>query len=229
MSNERPLPGPHKGAIDTPDAFQQAFDVSRETIAALESYEQLLKKWQKAHNLVAANTLDQIWHRHFADSAQLLSCAPNAKRWLDLGSGAGFPGIVLAILEDKKEDNKSECVFDLVESVGRKCAFLETVKRETKAPVRIHNTRVESFSYPHAAPPDVITARALASLSSLFALSLPFMGPQTRLVLPKGQDVDNELKVAQKTWNFSFETIASLTESAGRILIISSLEKRPDV
>ncbi|MBZ0216180.1 MAG: 16S rRNA (guanine(527)-N(7))-methyltransferase RsmG [Fimbriimonadaceae bacterium] len=209
------------GEIDGPAAFRRMFDVSRETLDALERYESVLRKWQKAHNLVAPGSLDHIWHRHFADSAQLLALAPQARIWLDLGAGAGFPGMVLAIMAGRESGK----MFHLVESVGRKCAFLETVKRETRAPVQIHNMRIEAYSNADAWP-DIVTARALAPLERLFELSCPHMGPETRLILPKGQDVDNELKAAQKTWNFAHQAIASLTDSPARILIITALQKR---
>ena len=113
-------------------AFAAQFDVSRETLERLDRYASLLMKWQKSLNLVGAKTLEDMWTRHFADSAQILSCVPTAYRWADLGSGAGFPGLVMALLLAKTEGAS----VDLVEVDQRKCAFLREVARATNAPVR---------------------------------------------------------------------------------------------
>ncbi len=217
--------------IESPEAFQRTFDVSRETIDRLKIYETLLKKWQRAHNLVAANTLDHIWHRHFADSAQLAALAPEAQTWLDLGSGAGFPGLVLAIM-NAGDDKKT---FHLVEARKRKCAFLETVGRETGIRVQIHCGRIESGGTFLPKIPDVITARALAPLERLMALANVCLNTGdsrkdgSRLILHKGRGVDNELKTAEKSWKFGVKKIASLTDAGGRILIITNLEKLTDL
>ncbi len=127
--------------IDGPDAFRAAFRVSRETLEKLVAYERLLKQWQKTINLVAASTLTDVWHRHFADSAQLIRHAPtSAGTWLDLGSGAGFPGLVLAIMNAERGATRHV----LVESDSRKTAFLREASRAAATPVDILCTRIES-------------------------------------------------------------------------------------
>ena len=216
------LTGQRIEEIDGPETFKRVFDVSRDTLAKLSLYESLLKRWQRAHNLVAPNSLEAVWPRHFADSAQLMRLAPNARIWLDLGSGAGFPGLVLAILAGAD----SEKAFHLVESTGRKCAFLETVIRETGAPAQVHQTRIEAFEGLPKGPPDIITARALAPLHGLLDYAVALSGPETRLILPKGQDVDNEWKVAAHSRKYDVQAIASLTQPAVRVLLISTPERR---
>jgi len=206
----------------TSGEFAEKFSVSRETITLLESYEALLRRWQKAQNLVAPATLAAVWERHFADSAQLLSLAPEARRWLDLGSGAGFPGMVLAILLKDKENAK----VDLVEANAKKCAFLGAVKRETGAPANVHRMRIEDAANQLAGPFDVVTARALAPLNQLFTLCAPFMGQGTRLLLLKGRDVALELTEAARYWNIVYDSHQSLTDSRGRILMVYSLNRR---
>ncbi|MGC1586761.1 MAG: RsmG family class I SAM-dependent methyltransferase, partial [Rhodomicrobium sp.] len=115
--------------------FARAFSVSHETVEKLELYGRLLIQWQKAVNLVAPATIPQLWQRHFADSAQLLRLAPRAKIWVDLGSGGGFPALVIAIMLA----NQEECCVHLIESNARKCAFLSEAARQTGAPARVHN------------------------------------------------------------------------------------------
>lgn len=221
---------PRPPAVTGPEDFAARFAVSRETLDDLARYAALLRRWQKAHNLVAAGTLDTVWSRHFADSAQLVGLAPEARRWLDLGAGAGFPGMVVAILLKGRE---GACV-DLVEATGRKCAFLEAVRRETGAPARIHQLRLApaAGTRAHAAlagldgPFDIVTARALAPLAALLGLSLPFFTAHTQGLFLKGQDVEVELTEAARYWNIDGELHPSLTDPAGRILMVHSLERR---
>lgn len=209
-------------SIAGPQDFAEKFAVSRETIARLERYEALLVRWQKAHNLVAAGTLAAVWERHFADSAQLLARAPEARRWLDLGSGAGFPGMVIAILLKGVEG----AVVDLVEANARKCAFLDTVRRETGAPARVHAARIEDVARSLEGPFDVVTARALAPLVEMAPLIAPFMTGQTRALLLKGRDVVSELTEASRYWNISSDTFESLTDPLARILMVQALKRR---
>ena len=221
-------------AIAGPEEFAAKFAVSRETLAALERYAALLRRWQKAHNLVAAGTLDAVWSRHFADSAQLLALAPKARRWLDLGSGAGFPGMVLAILlNDKKGDRagdrtggETSAQVDLVEANAKKCAFLNAVRRETGAPVRIHAMRIEDAANHLQGPFDIVTARALAPLVELAPLCAPFLTGHTQALLLKGRDVVSELTEASICWNISADNYQSLTDPQGRILMVHSLNRR---
>lgn len=209
-------------SISGPDAFAAAFSVSRETCDRLIAYEALLKRWQGAYNLVAPKTLEEIWSRHFADSAQLVALAPQARRFLDLGSGAGFPGMVIAILKAGEAGVR----VDLVESNAKKCAFLDAVRRQTGAPAHINRMRIEEAARRLTGPFDVITARALAPLNLLLGLAEPFMGAGTICLFPKGRDMDLELATAQQRWKIDYEAFASLTEPEGRILMIDSLQRR---
>ena len=184
-------------------------------MARLELYGRLLKKWQRAINLVAAGTMADLWRRHFFDSAQLLALAPVSRRpWLDLGSGAGFPGLVLAILGAPD--------MHLVESDGRKCAFLSEAARTTGSRVTLHRCRVEAL------PPitaDVISARALAPLADLLRLSAPFADGETVALFPKGQDVEKELTEASKSWSIPIERLASRSDASGVILRVKGFSR----
>jgi 16S rRNA (guanine527-N7)-methyltransferase len=192
--------------------------VSRETLAALETYAGLLRKWQKAINLVAASTLNDVWRRHFLDSAQLMSLLPEGDcQIVDLGAGAGFPGLVLALLSGRPTQ--------LVESDQRKAAFLGEVARATACAgrVQIHAARVEALK-PWAAP--IITARALADLSQLLDWAAPFMTADTVCVFPKGAKAEDELTAALRVWKMNVERRRSVTDPTGLILRLSHLERR---
>jgi 16S rRNA (guanine527-N7)-methyltransferase len=204
--------------IAGPEDFAAAFDVSRETLERLETYAALLERWQRVQNLVAPNTLAQVWQRHFADSAQLLALAPQARKWVDIGTGAGFPGLVIAILLA----NRPECGVHLIESNARKCAFLGEVARETEATVTIHNVRVESLDATSpAAGADVVTARALAPLERLIGYAAPLFGPATRGLFLKGRQAGEEIEAARKAWTFRTRLFPSLTEAGGTIVEIT--------
>jgi 16S rRNA (guanine527-N7)-methyltransferase len=195
--------------------FQRATDVSRETLARLQIYADLLGRWQRSINLVGRGTVTDIWRRHFLDSAQLLDLAPvSARVWVDLGTGAGFPGLVLAILGAPE--------MHLVESDGRKCAFLGEVARATDTNVRIHHGRVEGMS---AFTADVITARAVAPLAALLALSAHFVGDKTVGLFLKGQDVENELTEASKSWSIAAERVVSRSDPRGTILRVKGFRR----
>jgi 16S rRNA (guanine527-N7)-methyltransferase len=216
----------HSAVIATPEDFERAFGVSRETIERLKTYEALLKQWQKTINLVAPSTLADVWHRHFADSAQLLALAPpDAKRWVDLGSGAGFPGLVLAILLAERGGGR----VTLIESDTRKAAFLAEVARRTGAAVDIQGTRIEkSATQAKVDPVDVVTARALAPLPRLLDLSAPFFsGPTVGLFL-KGREAEAEVQVAEKLWEFEAELRQSLTDVSGKIVAIRALNAKTE-
>jgi 16S rRNA (guanine527-N7)-methyltransferase len=213
--------------IDTPDAFQARFGISREIREKLETYEALLKRWQKTINLVAPSTLPEIWHRHFADSAQLWpNRPPNAKIWLDLGSGAGFPGLVLAILASESTETAGTRHI-LVESDSRKAAFLREVARRTAVPVDILCMRIENpETHAKVGVADCVTARALAPLSRLVEIAAPYFVSSTLAMFLKGRDVAAELENAAQDWQFAFELIPSVTEEGGRVVLLSSLESR---
>jgi 16S rRNA (guanine527-N7)-methyltransferase len=209
--------GPLQAPISGPEDFAQAFNVSRETIDQLKIYAALLAQWQPRINLVANTTLPEIWHRHMADSAQLVAIAPEKPgTWLDLGSGAGFPGLVIAIM---LRDNGIR--VSLVESDRRKCAFLAEVARQTGTPVEIHTARIEQMATQAMLPPvDVVSARALAPLVRLISLSLPFFRDDTVGVFPKGRGAESEIEEARAAWAFDVETIPSLTDEAARIVLV---------
>jgi 16S rRNA (guanine527-N7)-methyltransferase len=200
------------------DAFAAEFNVSRETLVRLDRYAELLAEWQERMNLVGPSTLPNIWDRHFRDSAQLLPIAGTGKRWLDIGAGGGFPGLVLAILDPASNIN-------LVESITKKCNFLDTVARETDTAghVRISNVRIEALA---VSKYDVITARAAAGLETLFEWGLRFAGPQTRWLLPKGARVEEELASAAKRFHFDHQLIPSRTDSAARSVVATKVKRR---
>jgi 16S rRNA (guanine527-N7)-methyltransferase len=206
-----------------PEQFQSALqsrgiNVSRETMSALETYAGLLRKWQKAINLVSGATLDDVWNRHFLDSAQLLPLLPQGEGHLtDLGSGAGFPGLVLAILSGRPTN--------LVESDGRKAAFLGEVARATGCAgrVQIHAARVEALK-PWLSP--VVTARALADLTQLLDWASPFLSTASVCIFPKGAKAEEELTAALRVWKMTVERVRSVTDPTGLILRLSHLERR---
>ncbi|GAB2177737.1 16S rRNA (guanine(527)-N(7))-methyltransferase RsmG [Dongia sp. agr-C8] len=192
--------------------------VSRETMAALETYAGLLRKWQKAINLVSGATLDDVWNRHFLDSAQLLPLLPEGDGHItDLGSGAGFPGLVLALLSGR--------AANLVESDQRKAAFLGEVARATGCAgrVQIHAARVEALK-PWVSP--IITARALADLTQLLDWASPFLSTASVCIFPKGAKAEEELTAALRVWKMTVERVRSVTDPTGLILRLSHLEKR---
>ncbi len=202
-----------------PDAFARDFRVSRETLERLKLYEALLQKWQRAVNLVAPSTLDDVWRRHFADSAQVAELAPDAKKWVDLGSGAGFPGLVIAMMTANHDDRK----VHLVESNSRKCAFLSDVARQTGVQVVVHDSRSDAAAASIGVA-DVVSARALAPLPSLLALSQPFFVRETVGLFLKGREALEEIAEAEKLWRFRWKTSPSRTDSQGQIIKIWDLE-----
>lgn len=212
--------------ISGPDDFAARFNVSRETIDFLALYAELLVQWQRTINLVAPSTLSDVWHRHFADSAQLLALAPpSALAWIDLGSGAGFPGLVLAIMLQERQGAR----MTLVESDSRKAAFLREVARRTGAPVDIRAERAEKLStQAKVTATDVITARALASLDSLLALSRPWFGANTRALFLKGRDAGREIEEARSRWQFDCRREPSLTDAEASVLVIEHLRPKTE-
>jgi 16S rRNA (guanine527-N7)-methyltransferase len=202
------------------------FDVSRETIARLDRFVGLLLTWQRRINLISPTTIPSLWTRHVADSLQLwdLVNAPNEKPgvWLDLGSGGGFPGIVIACALADVPGAR----MHLIESNMKKASFLREAIRETNIPGIVHAARIETMSTTLGATADYVTARALAPLPDLFEMIAPFLKKGAKALLPKGQDLDIELTEATKRWNIEAESAPSKTSSAGRILIVHALSKR---
>lgn len=201
--------------IDTPEKFQERFDVSRETIDRFTAYHALLCKWNDKINLVSKTTLHNVWHRHFADSAQLWALIPDSARyWLDVGTGAGFPGLVGAIIAKEKSPDMS---FTLVDSDQRKVAFLAAVVREVDLKVTLLPSRIDSIP---PRPADVISARALAPLSKLIEMTRPNSNESTCFLFQKGQNYKSELTEARKVWHIEPEIIPSMTDANAVILRI---------
>jgi 16S rRNA (guanine527-N7)-methyltransferase len=202
------------------------FDVSRETSARLDRFVNLLLAWESHTNLISRSSVRSLWTRHIADSLQLLELgkSPPSERpvWLDLGSGGGFPGIVIACA---LADVPGACVH-LVESTAKKAAFLREAVRATGAPGIVHATRIEVVGRTLGREADFITARALAPLPQLCALIAPILKKGAQALLPKGQDLATELTEATKYWNIQAEIIPSKTSPRGRILIVRGLSKR---
>lgn len=205
----------------TPAEFSREFDVSRETCQRLEAYIALLTRWNARINLVAPATIKTAWTRHVADSAQLLDLAPeSASSWLDLGSGAGLPGLPVAALAAEKAPDLH---VTLVESDTRKAAFLATAAREMDLDVTVEPHRIEALT---PRPYDVVSARALAPLGRLCALAHRFSGRGTVFLFPKGARVDSELTAATAGWHIRAERIASRTDPEATVLRIMELEPR---
>jgi 16S rRNA (guanine527-N7)-methyltransferase len=191
--------------------FTEIFPVSRETLARLAAFVALLERWSVRINLVGRDTLADPWRRHILDSAQLRPLIPeNAATLVDLGSGAGFPGLVLAILDAPN----LECV-ELVEADSRKCAFLREAARVTGARVAIRQARIET---PPHRPFDVVTARALAPLDRLLALARPFIAADGLCLFLKGAQVGEELTLAGKDWTMTSTSTASRSDPRGVVL-----------
>lgn len=193
------------------------YDVSRETTQSLDIYVAQLARWQTVKNLVGPSTLSEVWSRHVADALQLLTLAPDAKTWLDLGSGAGIPGLILAIAGRERGIRVT-----LVESNARKCAFLTEAARLTGAPAAIRNTRIEGVIATLTGT-DVVCARALAPLDQLLAWSEPLLKSGTMGLFPKGRDVQAELTQAATRWTVAHDLVPSRTDPDARIVRVSAL------
>jgi 16S rRNA (guanine527-N7)-methyltransferase len=198
------------------------FDVSRETRGRLDLIVAQLRKWQPRINLVAPSTMGEIETRHVADSLQLVPLAPGARRWVDLGSGGGFPGLVVAAV--LAETSGAEVV--LIESNAKKCAFLRETARVAELPVTVICERIEGAVPRLPGRFDVVSARALAPLTALLAHAEPLIAAGATGLFPKGQDVDDEIRVALQAWNFSPDLIQSFTESGARIVKVTSVARR---
>lgn len=195
--------------------FISSLDVSRETLEKLHLYHELLLKWQPRINLVSPKTVDEAWQRHFLDSAQLFQLLSNIdKPIFDLGSGAGFPGLVLSIMGASK--------ISLLESDQRKCVFLSEVIRQTGSTAKVFNRRIESF--PEKKTAATITSRACAPLNILLSYAYPLLAPDGECVFLKGKGAEVEINEAQKQWLFHVEHVPSMADEEGSILCIRGLE-----
>jgi len=198
------------------------FDVSRESLARLEAYVDLLLKWQQHINLIGPATVEDIWQRHITDAMQLVPLIrPDVRQILDLGSGGGIPGLVIAIaLMDRRP-----VTVHLVESTGKKAAFLHQAAQLTGAPAVVHDCRIEDFA--RAGRPgrvDLVTARALAPLPKLLQLAAPWLEAGAYGLFHKGQDVDSELTESAKSWRISSARHPSSVDSTGCILEVREIE-----
>lgn len=204
----------------TPEAFQRETEISDDALARLKIYADLLVKWQAKINLVGPDTIPDVWRRHMLDSAQLMAYIPSrkegGKKVVDFGSGAGFPGLVLACLDDTLD-------VHLVESDQRKCAFLREVKRATGCGVTIHNQRIERLA---ALEADVITSRALAPLSRLLDYAGMHSLSTGIYLFLKGKRWAEELTEADKDWKMHARHHPSRTDPAGMILELKECERR---
>lgn len=195
--------------------------VSPETESRLDAYVDLLLQWQAKTNLVASSTLPQLWTRHIADSLQLLILAPEARIWIDLGSGGGFPGIVLACALAEAPG----ATVHLVERNAKKAAFLREALRITGAPAIIHLTDIGDCVDGFAGPVDCVTARAVAPLHRLVGFAEPLVARGARALFLKGQDVEGELTEATKYWKLKPQLHSSLT-GQGWIVDLEKIERR---
>jgi len=192
----------------TEQEFQKLTGASRETMEKFSCYAALLTKWQKAINLVSNSTIPLLWERHILDSYQILKYAPAGEGvWVDMGSGAGFPALIVAMA--------TKYQVHVIESDQRKCQFMREVSRETSSPITVHNDRIEKID---AFSADVISARALSSLEKLLKYAAQFSSQKTLHLYLKGQDVDAELTRAAKCWRMDAVKHRSLSSSEGSVL-----------
>jgi 16S rRNA (guanine527-N7)-methyltransferase len=196
--------------------------VSRETQARLDRYVDLLQDWQVKTNLVAPSTLPNLWTRHISDSLQLLTLAPSAKRWADLGSGGGFPGVVLACALAETPDAK----IHLVERNAKKAAFLREALRVTNSPGTVHLADIGDNVDRMTGPVDCVTARALAPLHQLIGFAEPLVRGGAKALFLKGQDVEAELTEATKYWKIAPHLHSSRTGGHGWIVELDQIERR---
>ena len=194
-------------------------DVSRETFERLEIFSEVLTKWNPKINLVSRKSLEDLWTRHILDSVQVFEIAPNAKTWLDIGSGGGLPGVIVAILAAEKSP---ETKVTLMESDQRKCAFLRNAARECSVQVTVKSQRIEGAE-PESA--DIMSARALADLDILLGYSERHLKSDGTAVFPKGANWKKEVDNARNRWRFDCEEITSLTEPEAVILKIKGVER----
>ncbi len=204
-----------EAAPDGPELVEALLPVSRETLGRLDTLVRLVRKWQPAENLIAANTLPSIWRRHVADCAQLVPLFPNALHWVDLGSGGGFPGLVLACLLAETPGAR----LHLVESNARKCAFLRLAARETGSPATVHQGRIEAELSGWREPVDMVTARALAPLSRLLELAEPLLS-RAPAAFFKGADFAREIAEATLSWDLDLIKHQSRIDGRGVIVEI---------
>jgi 16S rRNA (guanine527-N7)-methyltransferase len=203
--------------------FQKIFPVSHETIHRLDLYADILTDWQQRMNLVAPSTLPHLWQRHFFDSAQLFALLPErAHSLVDIGAGAGFPGMVLAILA---AGSGRPLTVHLIEATKKKAAFLTMLATELNVDVTVHPVRAETLKGVTA---DIVTARAVTELADLFRLGQSFKQPGTVYLFLKGEKAAEELAKAQQHWHFTYRAVPSRSDARGKILLIEKLAYKLD-
>jgi len=207
---------PPEAKAVTPD-FLEAVGATAERLQDIETFRRLLAEANRQVNLVGDSTLGDFWRRHFVDSAQLLWFRPAAGRWADLGSGAGLPGLVLAILLKDRPGAQ----IHLIESMAKRCRFLTEVVEILALPAVVHNARAESLKL----EVEMVTARACAPLDKLLAYAEPYVARGAQALFLKGADVEAEIANARRVWRFKAETQVSLSDPRGRLLSIRELER----
>lgn len=218
MPDAAPLKSPSLAqAVDTLDALTSVIAVSEEEAAQLVLFRSLLADWSERFNLIGPSVMADFWQRHALDSAQLASLAPTARLWTDLGSGAGFPGVVIAILVRRRPGAH----VTLIESTGKRCRFLEHVRDALELPVTVRQERAETVRL----EADVVTARACAPLSRLLEFARPHLKGGAIGLFLKGREVESELTAARAQWRLDAELLPSLSDPAGRILKVNRLER----
>lgn len=199
----------------------EKIDVSRETYTGLETFQNMVLEWNNKFNLISKSSAEDIWNRHILDSLQLLKFINDkAEKLYDFGSGAGFPGMVLAIAI---KDIFPNLKVSLMESIRKKTTFLNEVKTKLNLDVDIYNERVENLKLPKA---DIITSRAMASLEKLLNYAYPFCKKETELLFLKGKTWEDEIKTALIKWKFDYEAFESITDKDGKILFIKNIRRK---
>jgi 16S rRNA (guanine527-N7)-methyltransferase len=223
-ANTVPEPDPLRmGTLSEASAqalLSSSIGASRETLDRFRVYQALLERWAPRINLVGASTLPNFWSRHILDSAQILPLAPeSALSWVDFGSGAGFPGLVLsALLVDRPNAS-----MRLIEASAKRCAFLREAARAMETQVEIIQAKLEDVT---PSPCDVITARAFTSLDRLIAYAVPWLHDQSQALFPKGEEVEAEIAEASTRWQFQSIVYPSISDSRGCVVKISNCHPR---
>ncbi|MBR71937.1 MAG: 16S rRNA (guanine(527)-N(7))-methyltransferase RsmG [Rhodospirillaceae bacterium] len=209
----------NKKLVNDAENFAKTANVSRETLEKFMVYQELLSKWQKKINLIGPSTIYNLWERHFLDSAQLMQYIPqklHSGQIYDVGTGAGFPGLVLSIMGVKN--------VNLIDSDTRKCTFLREVVRQTEVNANVINAHLPKDAqqniYPEAS---VIFARALAPLPKLLDIVFPVISPTTCCILLKGEKFNEEILNARVSWKFELQTLDSQTSESGKIIILNEV------
>ena len=210
--------GPSEGAgVVDAATFAAATGATPAQIADLETFRGLLAEWNEKINLVGPSALGAFWGRHAFDGAQLAPLAPEADTWADLGAGAGFPGVVLAILLKGRGGAR----VHLIDSMAKRCRFLEAVVDQLAIPAEVHNARAESLSL----TVDIVTARACAPMPRLLEFAWPYLRKGATGLFLKGQDVEAELAEATISWDFKADLLPSLSDPSGRIVRVRRLRR----